>query len=85
MIIELERYNVIRKLLIGIGTTGFAGTHMLLGWSMENICNYSSCPHRGGGDGDVNRNRSTSIGLQVGNEGRYNQPLWSNQRSISMQ
>ena len=28
---------------------------MLLGWIPESICNYSSCLHGGGGDGDVNK------------------------------
>ena len=58
MIIYLERYNEIRELLIENRTTGLQG-HMLSGCRPEGICNYGSCPHRGRGDGDANKEQGT--------------------------
>src|SRR5882724_1542513 len=54
MIIELGKYNEIGELLIENQATGLKG-HMLLGWRLEGICNYGSCLHGGGRDGDANR------------------------------
>ena len=70
MIIEPERYNEIRVLLIGIGTTGSQG-HICY-WDGVWRVSISAAVHMGVEEmGMQTRNRVHTISLWVGNESRY--------------
>jgi len=63
---------------------------MLLGWRLEGICNYGSCPHGGGRDGDVNRAHgciqlASKLGMRAGTcittaEQQYDENRWKRKR-----
>jgi len=86
MIIELERYNEIGELLIEKGTTGSQG-HACYWDRNLRVSVTRAAVHMG----------VEEMGMQTRYRGAYNQPpsweweqgcigpLWSNQRSISMQ
>jgi len=62
----------IGELLIENRTTGSQGQHMLLGWRLESICNYGSCLHGEGGDGDANWIQGhIQLASEVGMRRRY--------------
>jgi len=54
MIIELNKYNEVRALLIGDDTTGSLGHVIYRNMGPEGICNWGGCLHEEDGDGATN-------------------------------